>query len=48
MQSIMAKYLELSTVSRISDMTGVEKLSPTVASLSFLKYATILHFFLPS
>jgi len=45
MQSIM-EYLELSQASRISDMTGVEKLLRTVTSLSFLKYTTILHFFL--
>jgi hypothetical protein len=47
MQSIIAKYLELSIASRISDMTAVEKLSPIVTSLSFLKYTTILHFFVP-
>jgi len=45
MQSIM-EYLELSKASRISDMTGVEKLLPTVTSLSYLNYTAFLHFFL--
>jgi hypothetical protein len=43
----MVKYLELPKVSRISDTTGVEKLSPIVTLLSFLKYTTFLCFFLP-
>lgn len=45
MQSIK-EYLELSKASRISDMTGVEKLLPIVTSLSYLNYTTFLHFFL--
>ena len=47
LQSIIEKYFDLPNALRISDMTGIGKLSPIVTSLSFLKSTTILHFFLP-